>query len=260
MHDHQTLLFNAISAKLESFSEEYQLELMNRYNRSIRGVHTSLFKMSQFNDIMRRMRPLDIIKNCYGLRHFDKYFTVLSDCKVISFHDCHEYPEYVELSELVNHIVKNHDSLGDESIQNIFDLHIKTHIEHDLFHIVKDCIEDLEFVRVYAGWCSWVNAPEHRIFQMSEINEAMASLDPSLIIDSTDNGDFKNSDLFAIVRPASASAVSSNNPYDLVTDDEIWRIVHYLLKTREDHSVFEIREYFKRLEHHHFHKEGHHRP
>lgn len=258
MEDKQ-ILFNIIDTRLRALPEEEKLNIMNLYNH-LHGVHSDLYPMKSFDHVLRHYSPSELLRKTYGCRGYDNYFTVLHDGCAISFEKKEDYQYFVPLSDIINHIVHNHDSLGLAFIDDLFKLHVKAHAESALFRILKNLSEN-DIVRLYNAYCTdFVQLPRHRIYSMDEMNEAFEGFSSFDVTDYTDNSNFSLNSQWFVVRPE--TAISSDNPYDLITDHEIRHLVDFVLRTGNHYAIYPIKEYLVRLHnhlpfhHHHPHLKG----
>lgn len=252
--DHHALIYNAVERHLKNMDESDYFRLMNTYNHTIKHVHTSIYPMSDFDHIIReKYKPLELIRHGYGLRHWDHYFTMLHR-DLISYRNAEDYPYFVPMSELVNYIAKNEDPLGVDHIAKIFHEHHKSHIHHKLYHILKDCISDLDLVRLYGDYCDWLEFPQRKIFEMSKLNTVMQEYPAYQLIDLVDDSDnFSIRDAYFILREP--ESFSSDEPRKLLSDEEYHYMADMILKQHDSHQVYEVKEFLKHLDY--VHEEEH---
>ncbi len=112
--------YDMIKESIENMTASEQIELHNNYCEEINDMDSYIYSMNDFDEIMNGMTPWEIVRTCYygDFCPARDYFTFNGYGNAVSF----DFPdEQIFISDIVDYIIRNEDSLYNDEIQDLLD-------------------------------------------------------------------------------------------------------------------------------------------
>ena len=243
-------LYDIIFKVIERFSEEEQLKLMNTIN-AMSGRLPLWITRSQFNEQSKILTPLEVIRYSYCFRHTDNYFVIMHNNEFVGYRQKEDFPHYMPINKIAEYVTDSKQSLNNGDLQEVLDTYRDNRVVNDLLKLIKKCLTSFQLKEIWNAYCDAIEMPKYKIFSMDELDIAMQMFGATDVVDLTDNkkGDkesFSLGDDFFIIRPL--ESISNDDPFTFFSERELWNLCFWLYRVRKDFGVYELREFYQRLE------------
>ena len=229
---------------LDGMTLEEYLPVLNAYLRANNMLEIHL--IDELDTIAAELSPLQIVERDRCICVADKFFVVLHDGCFVGYDNIESIPSYTEKDVVADYIESTQDNLGSDELKDTVDeFNISENIDE-----ITEALESMLSESAQTAFNQYIESLEqvkYKIFSMTEIYSALKlwQADHITTLVKEKPGTIDLNHAYFVVRDNLVN--SSDKAIDLLTDEEISDLAHWILANKEDCGIYELARILERI-------------
>ena len=231
-------------AVLDDMTLEEYVSAMNAYLRANNMLEIHF--IGEFDTVAASLNPLAIVERDRCICVADSYFVVLHDGCFVGYDSIESIPSYTTSDVLADYVERTQDDLGNPALKGTIDeFNIAENIEE-----ITEALNEMASESAQTAFNQYIESlsqTKYRIYSMTEIYSALKlwEADHITTLVKEKPGTIDLNHAYFVVRDNLVD--SSDKAIELLTEDEISDLAHWILANKEDCGIYELARILERI-------------